>query len=262
MKYLTGNIYRQINTVLAGAMFIINTNGQTVEAGKSYKLIVSAGKYSISDDHLLMTAAKINSKGLTWSYTNNDMYQRKSITVGFEAGDGNYYTNHVKETGFLIEYKKAYSIIKNRNSRWNNYTGYSIKTNSQFIRSGDQYSWVSMNALSFYNSLTYSRKRSAFSFDLSIPLTGFATRPEADNEYRGSLNDMLYNSLNNPVFTSIHNHKEVNVSFQYLNSVSNRLIFSLGISYLNREITAGESSFNEQGYLFQTGLSFLLRERK
>ena len=243
-------------------LFIINTNAQTAETGNSHSFTVASGSYLLSDGHLSLLFARINSRGLAWSYTKSDAYHKKSITAEFEYGTRDYSTNQVRVNGFLLEYKNAFSVIKNKNSSFNNYTGYSIKTNSQFIRSGDQYSWAGITSLSLYNSLNYTWRGNTVSFDLSIPLIGFVTRPETDKTYKGFLNDMLYNSLNHPVFTSLDNHKELNLSFQYYRTISNRLSFLARASYFNKEILVNKIKFSEQGNRFQAGLSFSLKENK
>ena len=255
-KNFTRNLNKLVITVLCVFIFVTNMVGQSLLTGSYHQLSVLAGRQSINDDHLDLSSANSNMKGLAWSYANNNAHQRKSLTIVYEYGN----TNNYKTAGYLIEYKNAFSISKYKNNGFTNYIGYSVKSDYQYIRYAEQYSWTAVNALSLYNSLNYSWEKNAFSFDVSIPVIGFVSRPDPEKQYEGAVNSMLYNSLSNPVFVSFHNYKEIDLSLRYMRYISNRFVFTTGISFSDQKILT-ENRFSKKEYQYQAGLSYFLKGR-
>jgi hypothetical protein len=230
----------------------VNIDGQSFDIGKSHQLSISFSRQSLTDDHLNLNDENINSTGFSWSYTDKTSRQQKSIGVGFKYGNN----INFKTSGYAIEFKNAYSIFRSRQAI--NYFGYSFKTNFQFIYANEKPSWVSVNAGSLYNSFNYSWGKNLVSFDALIPVIGFISRPKPEGEYDGSVNSMLYNSLSNPIFISLHNYREVNLSLNYSRQVNNRFSLLAGLSFTNQNIQT-VNDLRKQEYIFKAGFKYFVK---
>jgi hypothetical protein len=252
------NITRYFFTVSFACTVVLNSKAQTIETESSHTVSSSGGAQLLNDAVLSLAAEKLTSTALAYSFTNRNVYRKKSIVVVFEKGIGDNSKNWIRSNEFTLQYINAFSIVKNKTGRWNNYTGYSIIINPQYIKSGDQYSWATVSALSLYNSLVYSWKKNAVSFELSLPVAGFGSRPEVSALYKGSVNDMLYNSFSNLAFTAPHNFKALNISLQYQAVLTDRLHFVAGASYSYKDISF-TNNFLQQEYRVHAGLSYTIK---
>jgi hypothetical protein len=251
------NIIRYFFIVSFAGTVVLHSKAQMVETESSHTVSGSVGVQIVDDAVLSLVAEKLSSTALAYSFTHRNVYRKKSMAVVFEKGiDGS--KNRVRSNEFTLQYINAFSVVKNKTGRWNNYTGYSIIINPQYIKSGDQYSWATVSALSLYNSLVYSWKKNAVSFDLSLPVAGLGSRPEVNALYKGSVNDMLYSSFSNLAFTSPHNFKALNISLQYQAAITNRLHFTGGASYSHKDISF-TNNFLQQAYRVHAGLSYTIK---
>lgn len=254
----------RVATVIAGkcllsagfaCIIVINTKAQTAATVGVHTLTAGAGMQVLKDDVLSLSSEKINTTSLTWSFSNNNGYRKKNILAGFEKGISSLGKNTLHSSEFVLQYTNAFSLVKNKSSRWNNYTGYSISVNPKYMESGDRYSWASVNSVSFYNSLEHSWQKSSVLLGISVPLAGFGSRPGLNATYKGSVNDMLYNSFSNLEFTSLHNLKAINISLQYQQAITGRLSVTAGGSYSYKDMKINDS-FLQQGYEVHAGLSY------
>jgi hypothetical protein len=257
----------RISTVIIGrwvlstgftCAIVINTKAQATASGNNHTLTAGAGIQVLKDDALSLPSESLSSTSLAWSFSNSNGYRKKSILAGFERGSGNSAKESLHSNEFMLRYTNAFSLLKNKSGRWNNYTGYSISINPQYIKAGDQYSWASVNSLSVYNSLERSWQKSILSLDIFVPLAGLGSRPGINTTYKGSVNDMLYNSFSNLAFTSLHNLKAVNISIQYQQAVSGRLSVTAGASYSYKDMTINYR-FLQQAYEVHAGLSYQVK---
>ena len=116
--------FKNINKLsirIVSILFSTNLDGQGFDIGKSHQLSISFLKQTLTDDHLSLDEEKVNSAGVSWSYTDKTSRQQKSINLGFQYGDN----INLKTSGYGIEYKNGYSIFRNR--QINNYFGYGLK---------------------------------------------------------------------------------------------------------------------------------------
>ena len=236
----------------------IHAKAQMAEYGNNHTLTVGVGIQTLKDGGLSLSDETLSSTSLTWSFSNNTAWRKKSILAGFERGVGNSAKNELRSNEFMLQYSNAFSVLKNKNGKWNNYTGYSISVNPQYIKSGDQQSWASVNTLSLYNSLERKWQKSVLSLDLFVPLVGLGSRPETDKTYNGSSTGMLYNSFSNLEFTSWHNLKAVNLSLQYKQAVAERLYVTAGAGYSYKNLSL-TNRFQQQAYEVHAGLSYHLK---
>jgi len=234
---------------------LVNTKAQTAVSANNHTLTAGTGIQVVKDNALSLSSESLSSTSLTWSFSNGNRYRRKSILAGFEKGSGNSAKESLHSNEFMLQYTNAFSLMKNKSGRWNNYTGYSISVNPQYIKAGDQYSWASVNSLSFYNSLERSWQKSILALDISVPLAGLVSRPGLNTTYKGSVNDMLYNSFSNLAFTSLHNLKAVNISLQYQQAITGRLSIAAGASYSYKDMSINYG-FLQQAYEVHAGLSY------
>jgi hypothetical protein len=137
----------------------------------------------------------------------------------------------------------------------NNYTGYSIAVNPQYIKWGEQYSWATVNTLCLYNSAICYWNKSSLSFDVAIPVAGFSSRPVAGKAYKETVSGTLYNSFGNVNVNSLHNLKAATVSIQYQKRISREWLIKAGASFSYKELKAGYE-FREQTYQLGAGVSY------
>jgi hypothetical protein len=236
----------------------MNVKAQTAGYGNNHTLTVGAGVQTLKDEGLALSDETLSSTSLAWSFSTTTAWRKKSILAGFERGVGNSAKNELRSNEFVLQYSNAFSILKNKNGKWNNYTGYSISINPQYVKSGEQKSWASVNSLSIYNSLERKWQKSTLSLDVFIPLVGLGSRPEANTTYNVSSTGMLYNSFSNLEFTSWHNLKAVNISLQYKQAVAERLFVTAGAGYSYKNISLA-NRFQQQAYEVHAGLSYHLK---
>ena len=158
-------------------------------------------------------------------------------------------------------YTDAFSVLKNKNSRFNTYLGYAISTKPAFITKTNevkQYSWASTTNLSAYCSSVYSWKNNSVSVDLSIPVAGFASRPENNKVYGGNVNELLYETYDNLFFTSSHNLKAALLSVQYSREISKRIHLQAGYQYSYKKLTENDL-FRQVSQGLQAGFSYRLK---
>jgi hypothetical protein len=255
MRRVVAVIVSHLTTLSA---MVTNATAQNVEAGSSHTITAGTGTQLLQDDGLSSSSERLTSLELSWAFLNSNAYRKKSIGVSVEGSVGNTGKDQLRSTEFTLQYRNAFSVLKNKTSGWNNYIGYSISVNPQYLKTENEYSWATVNSLSLYNSLVYTWKKSAVSFDLSVPLAGLASRPGVNTAYKGSVNDMLYNSFSNMDFTSLHNLKAINLSLQYQKIITGRLHFTAGASYSYKDLSV-EAGFLQEAYKVHTGLSYLVK---
>ncbi|MGZ8517665.1 MAG: hypothetical protein ACXWWD_09960, partial [Chitinophagaceae bacterium] len=171
---------------------------------KFHSLELGTSSVSVTDNHIDLDLKGIRSAALGYSYSAVSPYRKKSISVTWNNGQA----GKAKLNDFRAAYTDLFSIVQNKNSRFNTYLGYSISTNPVFItlnNEGKRYSWATSTGLSAYSSSAYSWNHNIISLDLSVAVAGFASRPENSRVYDGNLNELLYESYDNLFFTSLHN---------------------------------------------------------
>ncbi|MBL7742949.1 MAG: hypothetical protein JNN00_05670 [Chitinophagaceae bacterium] len=255
-----GNTYlkRGLLVLFFVCSLVYCTMAQVSETGNSHSLTIGAGSQTLSDDILSVSAEKVLTAGLQYSFTSNSARRKKSIMTGFAIGTGNSFKDQLRSSEFLIQYVNAFSIFRKNGGKWKNYTGYSISVNPQYLQIDDQYSWATSVSLSLYNSLSFSWKKSKMYLDLSVPLTGFGSRPDSNLAYKGTATGLVYNSFSDLAFTSWHNLKAVNISLLYKAAVSRHLYFTVGVSYTYKKLSL-DSDFTTNGFGIGAGISYRLR---
>ncbi|MEI9809296.1 MAG: hypothetical protein WDO16_16310 [Bacteroidota bacterium] len=257
MRITVMNIARVFFITGFVSISIMKAQAQASETGNSHTLTIGTGMQLIKDELLPGSSERLTSTALAWSFSNSNAYRKKSILLSFEKSGGYSGKDQLRSNEWLLQYTNAFSVISNKSSKWNNYTGYSIIVSPQYIKSGDQNSWATINSLSLYNSLQYSWRENVISFDMSVPLAGLGSRPEANTTYKGSVTDMLYNSFSKLDFISLHNMKAINLSLQYKKAITGRLDVAAGFSYSYKDISLSHR-FLQQAYGLHVGLSYSL----
>lgn len=232
--------------------------GQNNAVVNKHTITVGISTRLISDAFISLSSQKISTAELGYTFSSSNTYRKKSISLNWCHGILKVDKEEIKLNDFTFQYTDAFSLIKNKNKRLNIYVGYSITLNPQYIKRDNGYSWTTINALSLYNSVVYSWKGNAISFDLNIPVAGFASRPQANSTYTGNAIEMIYNSYGDPVFTSVHNLKAIITSLQYQKRLGERLFFKAGTYFFYKDLQTGYN-FLEQGYGFNSGLSYRFR---
>lgn len=255
MRATSMYIKQCLMTACFAGNLVFCVKAQVKEIINNHSFKAGAGSHTLSDDIVSVFSEKLSTTALQYSFTSNDAWHKKSIVAGFEYGAGTTSKGQLRSDEFTLRYIHAFSVIKNKHRRWNNYTGYSIVINPQYSKKGDQYSWATSGSLSLYNSLSFSWKKNAVDFDVSIPLAGFGSRPDSSSIYKGTATGVLYNSFSNLSFTSWHNSKAVSISLFYKTAVSRRLYFSAGTVYSYRNIQLN-SSFTMSGFSLRAGVIY------
>jgi hypothetical protein len=216
-------------------LFFLKGNTQSIGPEKIHSFMLGVSDVSIIDDNVELNLNGIRTGGVDYSFSAASGYRKKSISVSWKNGR----VGGFKLTDIRAEYAAAFSVIKNKDSRFNTYLGYSITTNPVFItkiQEAKQYSWTTSTNLSAYCSAVYGWKNNSISFDLSIPVAGFASRPENNNGYGSNMNELLYESYNNLFFTSFHNLKAALLSVQYARPITKRINLQTGYQYSYRQL--------------------------
>ncbi len=182
-------------------LFFQHGLAQNTQPIRFHSFVLGASSVSITDNYSGLILRGIRSSELAYSYSVISPYRKKSIVIAWNNGQA----GNVKLNDFFAAYADAFSVVKNKNGRFNTYLGYAISTNPVFItkqNEGKQYSWATSTSLSAYSSSVYSWKNNSISLDLSVPVAGFASRPESSKVYSGNVNELLYESHDNLFFTS------------------------------------------------------------
>jgi hypothetical protein len=230
---------------------------QNTRSINCHSFTIGISSLSVTDNYLDLSLKGIQSTELAYSYSAISPYRKKSILIAWNNGQA----GNAKLNDFRAVYADAFSVIKNKNSRFNTYLGYTISTNPVFITKGNevkQYSWAASTSLSAYSSSVYSWRKNNISLDLSIPVVGFASRPENNKSYGGNMNELLYESYDNLFFTSFHNQKSVLLSVQYSREISKRIHLQAGYQYSYKKLIENDL-FRQVSDGLQAGFSYRLK---
>lgn len=238
-------------------LFFLKGNTQSIGPEKIHSFMLGVSDVSIVDDNVELNLKAIRTGGVGYSFSAASPYRKKSISVSWKNArvDG-FELNDIR-----AEYAAAFSVIKNKDSRFNTYLGYSINTNPVFItktQEAKQYSWMTSTSLSAYGSSVYAWKNNTISFDVSIPVAGFATRPENASGYGANMNELLYESYNNLFFTSFHNLKAALLSVQYARGISKRINMQTGYQYSYKQLDENDG-FRQVSHGLWAGFSYRLK---
>lgn len=255
MRIFIINRTRHILCFGLATVLAFHAKSQVNETESHHIVLAGTGVMILTEGFMPVVSQDINVMSLTYSFATINARRKKSIMAGFERGAANADKNSVRSNEFILQYATAFSLLKDNGGKWNNYTGYSITVNPQYSRTGEQYSWATVNSMSLYNSLTWSSKKNILSFDLVVPLVGFSSRPRENTIYKGSANAMLYNSFSRLSFTSLHNLKALDISFKYQRAVTGSLRIISGGSYSYKELSVA-NSFLRRGFGLHAGLSY------
>jgi len=230
---------------------------QNTQSINCHSFTIGVSSLSVTDNYSDLVWKGIQSTDLGYSYASISAWRKKNISIAWTNGQ----TGNSKLNDFRAAYADAFSIIKNKNSRFNTYLGYAISTNPVFITKGNevkQYSWATNTSLSAYSSSVYSWSKNNISLDLSIPVAGFASRPENNKVYGGNVNELLYESYDNLFFTSLHNMKATLLSFQYSREISKRIHLQASYQYSNKKLTENDL-FRQVSHGFRAGISYRVK---
>ena len=238
-------------------LFFQHGFAQNTQSVKFHSFSLGASTVSITDNYSDLVLKGISSTDLGYSYFAISPYRKKSILIAWANGQA----GNSKLNDFRAAYTDAFSVIKNKNSRFNTYLGYAISTNPVFIAKTNevkQYSWATNTSLSAYTSSVYSWKKNNISLDLSIPVAGFASRPENNKVYGGNVNELLYESYDNLFFTSLHNLRAASIAVQYSRQVSKRISLQAGYQYQYKRLNE-DDMFRQVSHGLRAGFSYRLK---
>ena len=238
-------------------LFFQQGHTQPIQTEKFHAVTVGASSLSVTDSYIDLNLKGTRAGSLGYSFSAASPYRKKSISVSWKNArvDG-FELNDIR-----AEYAAAFSVIKNKDSRFNTYLGYSINTNPVFItktQEAKQYSWMTSTSLSAYGSSVYAWKNNTISFDVSIPVAGFATRPENASGYGANMNELLYESYNNLFFTSFHNLKAALLSVQYARGISKWINMQTGYQYSYKQLDENDG-FRQVSHGLWAGFSYRLK---
>lgn len=230
---------------------------QNTQSINLHSFTMGASSLSVTDNYNDLALKGIQSTELAYSYSAINLYRKKSILIAWNNGQA----GNTKLNDFRAAYADVFSVMKNKNSRFNTYLGYAISTNPLFITKANevkQYSWATNTSLSAYSYSVYTWNNNSISLDLSIPVAGFASRPENNKSYSGNVNELLYESYDNLFFTSLHNLKVALLSVQYSREISKRMHLQAGYQYSDKKLTEN-NLFRQVSHGLQAGFSYRLK---
>lgn len=258
-----GNRIR-LKTIAKGALtcfsmllFFQNGFAQNTQSINCHSFTIGVASLSVTDNYSDLVWKGIQSTDLAYSYSAISPYRKKSTSIAWTNGQA----GNAKLNDFRAVYADAFSVLKNKNRRFNTYLGYAISTNPVFITKTNevkQYSWATNTSISAYSSSVYSWTKNNISLDLSIPVAGFASRPENNKSYSGNVNELLYESHDNLFFTSLHNLKAALLSVQYSREINNRIHLQAGYQYSYKKLTENDL-FRQVSHGLQAGFSYRLK---
>ncbi len=139
-----------------------------------------------------------------------DRKRKTELSVDLNTGNLSIEDGQTCLTDLSITLADGFRISGKGNRQFSFYIGYVVNYNPAFIKvkgKDDNYTtWNSSSSICFYQSYNYSWRKQSFSIDISIPLLGFSSRPQSNDDYAGNMNGALYNSLSNVFVTSVHNN--------------------------------------------------------
>jgi hypothetical protein len=238
-------------------LFFQHGSAQNNPAVKFHSLAFGASSVSITDNYIDLDLKGIRSTRLAYSFSAISPYRKKIISIAWNNGQA----GSAKLNNFRAAYAYAFSVMKNKSSRFNTYLGYAISTNPVFITKSNeskQYSWATSTSLSAYSSSAYAWKNNNISLDLSVPVSGLASRPENSTVYGGNVNELLYESYDNLFFTSLHNLKAASIAVQYSREVSKRISLQAGYQYKYKRLNEGDL-FLQVSHGLRAGFSYRLK---
>lgn len=250
-------IAKRASTCFLMLLFFQYGFAQNTQSINCHSFTTGVSSLSVRDNYSDLVLKGIQSTGLAYSYASISAWRKKNISIAWNNGQA----GNAKLNDFRVMYADAFSVIKNKNSRFNTYLGYAISTNPVFITKGNevkQYSWATNTSLSAYISSLYSWKNNSISLDLSIPVAGFASRPENNKSYGGNVNELLYESYDNLFFTSLHNLEAASIAVQYSRQVGKRISLQAGYQYQYKRFNEGDL-FLQVSHGFRAGFSYQLK---
>jgi len=238
-------------------LFFQDGFAQNTQSINCHSFTIGVSSLSVTDNYSDLVLKGIQSTDLGYSYSSISAWRKKNISIAWNNGQlGNTTLND-----FRVMYADAFSVMKNKNSRFNTYLGYAISTNPVFITKTNevkQYSWTASTTLSAYSSSVFAWGKNNISVDLSIPVAGFASRPENNKSYSGNVNELLYESYDNLFFTSLHNLKAASIAVQYARQVCKRVSLQAGYQYQYNRLNEG-NLFRQVSHGLRAGLSYRLK---
>lgn len=230
---------------------------QNTQSINLHSFTIGISSHSVTDNYIDLALKGIPSTELAYSYFAISPYRKKGISIAWNNGQA----GNIKLNDFRAAYADVFSVMKNKNSRFNTYLGYAISTNPVFITKTNEvkhYSWATNTSLSAYSSSVYSWNNNSISLDLSIPVAGFASRPENNKSYSGNVNELLYESYDNLFFTSLHNLRAALLSVQYGREINKRIHLQAGYQYSYKKL-AENDLFRQVSHGLQAGFSYRLK---
>lgn len=250
-------ITKRTLTCFSVLLFFQHAFAQNAPSINLHSFTLGASSVSITDNYSDLVLKGIRSAELAYSYSSISSYRKKSISLTWNSGQA----GNAKLNDFRAAYADAFSIIKSRNNGFNTYLGYAISTNPVFITNGNEdkkYSWATSTSLSAYSYSVYSWKSNSISIDVSIPVAGFASRPENNKVYGGNVNRLLYESYDNLFFTSLHNLTAVVIAVQYSRQVSKRISLHAAYQYQYKRLN-DDNLFQQVSHGLRAGFSYQLK---
>jgi hypothetical protein len=232
-------------------------HAQTIGTGTTHSFHLNASRQSIQDLLMAPTSYHVSSAGASYGFEIVQGRVLKRIGLGIQSGSVLTEKDDLKLNSARAEYVYAGSIIKNRASRFQNFSGYSLSVNAQYLRAGDKYSWATTVAAGLFNSTRYSWRQNRLLFDFTLPFIGFSSRPQMSVAGEGDFADMLYNSFRSPELATIGSMKSIDMSLELQHFLSSR--FAIVVSAAMRYRKLVNEYFAEHGFQIGAGLEWHLK---
>jgi hypothetical protein len=228
--------------------------GQDTAIKNTHTIAAGVGYHVLRDDILKLSSQRLNTSAISYRFESVSEHNKKEIAISYQSGKSNIAYGSIHTSEFNLQYSNAFSIFQSKDRRWNNYTGYSIILNPQYNKLNEQYTWISSNSISAYNSLRYSWKGNTIGADLSLPLVGLGSRTDSIF-YTGTKTGVLYNSYQQLSFTSLHNFQAVNVSLAGKIMISDKLSVNARLAWAHKR-SVWSSHFSRNSISTMAGLTY------